>query len=150
MHHREIKFVKFWNKINTWEFTDLAVWCTQRSLTLQYDAHCRVWLRGVHHIAEFFETFSFLDSAVWCTPWSLTLWRDAHLGPFYKLEYLGEIENRIRKYLSLFIRALDGFESWKKWRSKISWFTPFNKLLREKSVDRFQGKSQNAKFKVKF
>ena len=33
--------------------------------------------------------------------------------------------NWIRKYLSLFIRGPDGFESWKKWRSKISWHTPF-------------------------
>ena len=34
--------------------------------------------------------------------------------------------NRIRKYFRLFIRVPDGFESWKKWRSKISWHTPFN------------------------
>ena len=29
--------------------------------------------------------------------------------------------NRIRKYFSLFIRGPDGFESWKKWSSKILW-----------------------------
>ena len=32
---------------------------------------------------------------------------------------------RIRKYLSLFIRGPDRFESWKKLTSKISWHTPF-------------------------
>ena len=34
--------------------------------------------------------------------------------------------NRIRKYFRLFIRVPDGFESWKKWRSKISWHTHFH------------------------
>ena len=33
---------------------------------------------------------------------------------------------RIRQSFSLFIRGPDGFESWKHWRSKISWNTPFN------------------------
>ena len=32
--------------------------------------------------------------------------------------------NRIRKYFTLFIRGPDGFESWKKWQSKISWTLP--------------------------
>ena len=33
--------------------------------------------------------------------------------------------NLIRKYFSLLIRGPNGFESWKKLRSKISWHTPF-------------------------
>ena len=54
------------------------------------------------------------DSAVGCT-----------LQSFFKIRISRRIRNRIRKYLSLFIRGLDGFETWKKWRSKISWHTPF-------------------------
>ena len=37
--------------------------------------------------------------------------------------------NRIRKHFSVFIRGPDGFESWKKWRWKISWHTLFNYKL---------------------
>ena len=58
------------------------------------------------------------DSAVGCTPRS-----------FFKIRISRRNRNRIRKYFSLFIRGLDGFESWKKWRSKISWRTPFKQLL---------------------
>ena len=36
--------------------------------------------------------------------------------------------NQIRKYFSLFIRGTDEFESWKKWRLKISWHTPFKQF----------------------
>ena len=56
--------------------SDSAVWCppwsripqsdaTPRILTPRDDGHCRVWLRGMMHIAEFFENFSLLDSALW-------------------------------------------------------------------------------------
>ena len=31
---------------------DSLVWCTPQSLTLQYDAHRGVWLRGVQHTEE--------------------------------------------------------------------------------------------------
>ena len=34
----------------------------------------------------------------------------AHRGGNFMIEYLGEIENEIRKYFSLFIRGPDGFE----------------------------------------
>ena len=34
-------------------------------------------------------------------------------------------QHQIRKYVSLFIKGTDGFESWKKWRSIVSWHTPF-------------------------
>ena len=78
-----------------------------RSLTLRYDAHHGVWLCRMMHTAE-------SDSAMGCTPRS-----------FFKIR----ISRRNRKYFSLFIRGLDGFESWKKWRSKISWHTPFNQEL---------------------
>ena len=88
------------------------------------------WLCGVQ-----------FDSPVWCTPWSSTLWWDAHSGAwlrgmmhtasFIKIRISLRNRNRIWKYLSLFIKGLDGFESWKKWRSKISWHTPFNDEFRK-------------------
>ena len=43
-----------------------------------------------------------LDSAVWCTPQS-----------YLKIRISQWNWNRIRKYFSLYIRGLDGFESWK-------------------------------------
>ena len=73
----------------------------------RWDAHRRVWLCGMMHTAE-------SDSVVGCTqPSFLKIWISQRNG------------NRIWKYFSLFIRGPDGFESWKKWRSKISWHTPF-------------------------
>ena len=65
------------------------------TLTSRYIAHHGVWLR------------------VGCTLWS-----------FLKIPIFRQNQNPIRKYLSLFIRGLDGFKSWKK-RFKISWHTPF-------------------------
>ena len=77
--------------------------CTPQSLTPRWDAH-----RGV------IKNFRSLDSPVWCTPRS-----------FLKIQISLWNWNRIRKFSSLFIRGLDGFESWKKWMSKILWHTPF-------------------------
>ena len=80
-------------------------------LTLQWESHWGAWLRGgMHTAAE-------LDSKVWCI-----------LQSFVKIWISRWNRNRIRKNFSLFIRGLDGFESWKIWRSKISWLTPFNIL----------------------
>ena len=94
--------------------SDSAMGCTPRSFfrcfvfkTSQCDAHRGVWLRGMMHTAE-------SDSAVGCTPRS-----------FFKIRISQRNLNGIRKYISLFIRGLDEFESWKKWMSKISWHTPF-------------------------
>ena len=65
----------------------------------------RFWLRSVQ-----------FDSAVGgCTPRS-----------FLKIWISQRNRNQIQQYFTLFIRGLDGFESWKKWRAKISWHTPFN------------------------
>ena len=50
----------------------------------------------------------------------------AHHGDHFVIEYLGRNQNRIQKYFSLFSRGPNGVESWIKWRSKISWHTPFN------------------------
>ena len=87
------------------------------------------WLRNVMHTAE-------SDSAVWCTPWSLTLQRAAHhrvwlQGEMPAAEIFKNFRNRhwIRKYFSQFISGLDGFEAWKKWRSKILWHTLFLRTL---------------------
>ena len=52
--------------------------------------------------------------AVWCTPKS-----------FLKIKISQQNRIRSQKYFSLIIRGLDGFESWQKWRTKISWHTPF-------------------------
>ena len=88
-------------------------------LTPLCDTHRGAWLRGGMHTVE-------LDSE-WCTPRS-----DAHCAPqsFLKIRISWQNQNQIRKYFNLFIRALDGFESWKKWRSKISWHTPFKKTAK--------------------
>ena len=99
-HHWKITIVKFWIKTDTCQATDSAVWCTPWSLTPRSDAHCES------------------DSTVWCTPWS-----------FLKIWISRRNWNRIRKYFSLFIRGPDGFKSGKKWRSKISWHTPFKLTL---------------------
>ena len=72
--------------------SDSAVWCppwsripqsdaTPRILTPRDDGHCRVWLRGMMHIAEFFENFSLLDSALWGTQ----RW-DVHCGVVHTME----------------------------------------------------------------
>ena len=53
-HHREKKCVKLRIK------TDTGVWCTPRSQTPQYDVHCKAWLRGGMHSAEFLRHFVFL------------------------------------------------------------------------------------------
>ena len=96
------------------------MWCTQRSSTNSdhlipwCDAHCGAWLCGVMHTAE-------SDSAVGCTPRS-----------FLKIQIFWRNQNRIRKYLSLFIRGPDGFKSWKNCRLKISWHTPFKASLTRK------------------
>ena len=74
---------------------DSVVWCTLRSLTPPCYAHCRVWLHGMLYTAE-------RDSAVVSKPQS-----------FLKLWISQQNCNRIRKYFSLFIMGLDGFESWK-------------------------------------
>ena len=99
-HHRDITIVKFWIKTDTWQVTDSAVWCTPRSLTPQYDAHCGIRLRGGMHTAEFFQMLCFHDSAVWCTPRSLNPRDDAHHGAFLKFEYLGEIETEFENILA--------------------------------------------------
>ena len=78
------------------------------------------------HTAEFFQILCFHDSVVWCTPQNLTLLWDAHRRAFLKIRISWRNRNRIRNFFGLFIRDLDGFESWKKWRLKISWHTPFN------------------------
>ena len=46
----------------------------------------------------------------------------------FVIKYLSEIETKFENTLAcliVFIRGPDGFESWKKWRWKISWHTPF-------------------------
>ena len=104
--------------------SDSVVWCTPRSrlssgsflknfdhLTLWCDAHRGAWLHGGMHNAQ-------LDSAVWCTPRS-----------FLKIWISRQNRNRIKKYFSLFIKGLDGFESWKKFKLKILGHTPFNTFL---------------------
>ena len=139
-HYREITIIKFRIKTDTWQVTDSTVWCTPRGLTpgmmhtaeflytffmtLLCDAHRRTWLRGGMHTAE-------LDSMEWCTPGSLTQQYDAHAQwctpqSFLKIRISRQNRNRIRKFLTLFIRGPDGFESWKIWKSKLSWHTPFN------------------------
>ena len=59
------------------------------------------------HTLEIFEIFWSLDSAV---------------------EYLGKIKTEFENILACLSGAytVDGFESWKKWRSKILLHTPFN------------------------
>ena len=115
-HHREITIIKFWIKTDTWQVTDSAVWCTPWSLTPRYDADQGVflyilfsWLRGEMHTSE-------LDSTVWCTPGSQTpgdeVW--CTLRSFLKIWISRRNRNLIRKYFSMFIRGLHGFESWKK------------------------------------
>ena len=44
---------------------------------------------------------------------------------FKKFDYLSEIETESENTLACLSGGLDGYESWKKWRSKISWHTPF-------------------------
>ena len=92
-HQREITFVKLRIKTDTWEFTDLAVWCTPGSQTPRCVSYRGVRLCSMMHTTEsdstvciivwsFFETFSFLYSVVWCTLQSQTPQWDAHLGAF--------------------------------------------------------------------
>ena len=87
-----------------------AVWSALRSLIPGYDAPLGVWLHRVMHTTE-------SDFEVGCTLWS-----------FKKIWISRRNQNWIRKYFSLFIRGLDGFESWKKWRAKILWHTPFDNV----------------------
>ena len=129
--------------------THRGVWLrgepTPWSLTQRCDAHRGVRLGGGMHTAEFFKKIWSLDSSVWYTRQSLTPWWDAYRGAWLRVMHTAEWctpqsflkiriswrnQNRIRKYFNLFIRALDGFESWKKWRSKISWHTPFKKTAK--------------------
>ena len=95
---------RFWFWLIGVQF-DSAVWCTPQSLTQQWDAHRGAWLSSRKHTAE-------LDSVVWCTPRS-----------FLKIWISRRNQNWIRKYFSLFIRGLDGFESWKKNWGQKSWDT---------------------------
>ena len=81
---------------------DSAVWCTLQSLTLRWDAHRGACLRSVMHPLE-----SESDSAV-SPRW------DAHCGAFLKIRISRWIGNRVRKYVSLFVRGLYGFQSWQK------------------------------------
>ena len=61
-----------------------------------------------------------------CTPRSLTPQYDAHRRAFEKFEYLCEIYTKFENTLACLSGAyVDGFESWKKWRSKILWHTSF-------------------------
>ena len=76
--------------------TPWSFWRTVHHLTPRCDAHCGAWLRGGMHTAE-------SNSTVGCT-----------LGSFLKIRISRQNRNRIRKYLSLFIRGPDGFESWTK------------------------------------
>ena len=118
--------------------SDSEVWCTPRSLTPQCDSHCGAWLCSGMHTVE-------LDSAGWCTTQSLTPQGDADRGvrlrgglntlSFLKVQISQWNRNRIWKYFSLFIRGLDWFESRKKWRSKISWHTPFQHFLGLRKLD---------------
>ena len=46
-------------------------------------------------------------------------------SPLHFQMTIGEQNTELRKYFRLFIRGLDGVESWKLKGSKISWHTPF-------------------------
>ena len=96
------KIIKFQIKTVTWQVTNSVVWCTLRSLTLRREAHGRVWLRCVPPTTEFFQILCFHDSAEWGAPRS-----------FLKIWISQRNWKCIRKYFSLFIRGLDGFESGK-------------------------------------
>ena len=93
-------------------------------LQYQFQINIWVWLCGGMHIAELLKNFSSLDSAVWCT---LRAWlhgmmhtaeSESAVGctpfSFLKIQISWQNRYRIRKFFSLFIKGLDGFESWKK------------------------------------
>ena len=109
-----------------------AVCCTPPRLTLQCATHRADRLCGVFHTAE-------IDSAVcsiqlrW-SPWCAICHGDDLRGVQHTAEItlwsnISTKSNWIWKYFSLFIRGPNGFESLKNWSSKISWHTPFNKLI---------------------
>ena len=101
--------------------------------TLEVDSHggmhtsesdsavCTPWM----HTVEFFRYFVFMNPR--CGEHSGVRLRGMmHTWSFLKIRISLQNRNRMRKYFSLFIRCTDGFESWNKWSSKISWHTPFN------------------------
>ena len=49
----------------------------------------------------------------------------AHREDHFVIKCLVEIETEFKNTFSQFIRGPNGVESWKKWRSKIPWHTPF-------------------------
>ena len=87
---------RFWFWLCGVQF-DSAVWGTQRSLTLRYDAHREAWLPGVQHTAE-------LDFAVGSTQRSLTL-QCVHTA---ELESAVGSQNKDRIF----------FYMWCQWQSK--------------------------------
>ena len=106
---------------------DSAVWCTQRSQlhhiyqkTPRCASHRRVELCCVLPTTEtdFVVCIPPQSQAPQCIPLkSRAPWCDAHRGvEFFDLcdQISRQNRNWIQKYFSLFIRGLDGFESWKK------------------------------------
>ena len=47
----------------------------------------------------------------------------------FVIEYLGEIEKEFKNTLACLLGAQMGSNHAKKWRSKISWHTPFKKFV---------------------
>ena len=97
-------------------------------MTPRCDAHSGVWLRSMMHTVE-------SDSAVWCTLGSLTPQYDAHLGAWLRcmihtakfLKNWNILANS-KQNLKILYPVYQGprwVESWKKWMSKISRYTPF-------------------------
>ena len=115
---RDFRPLFFVHDSNPSEKPDKQAWAFSKSVSIslrysitkfeKFDSgrmHVAHWLRNGMHTAEH-------DSAIWCNPRSLRL-------SFLKIRISRRNRNRIRKYISLFIRGLDGFESWKNvgWKS---------------------------------
>ena len=100
-----------------------AEWCTPRILSPLSDAHHGYCLHRMMHTTD-------IVSREWCTLRRLALPWDAHctLGSFLKIWIYRRNLIRIRRYLGLFVRDPNGFESWKRIEvKKILWHTPFKR-----------------------
>ena len=97
-------FSSFWKNGVEWgyKYENTKNRQIQTSLTPQCASHCRVELLGVHPTAK-------SSSAVCITQQSQVI----------------KISQKALGCACLFIRGPDRFESWKKWRLKILWLTPF-------------------------
>ena len=117
-----------------------AVGCTPRRSSPRYAAHRRDRWDDLHgmlhmHTAKFFSKFRALDSAVCCTPLRLSPPQYVahrgvlHIAEVFVIEYLNKIETVFENTLACLSGAQMGSNHEINWRSKISWQTPFKRMM---------------------